>query len=478
MSRFVLPLVSLLLFFSATAQDTANKWTLRKCVDYAVRNNISIKQAGTQTQLSNIDVHQNEMTRLPTLGASLSGGYNFGLSNNPATGVLESNNFFAAQAGVQTNYTIFNWNVRRNSIEASKLGLKAAEAGVEKAQNDISLNVANSFLQAMLNNETVRIAEIQLNQSLAQLTNTNVLVRAGSVPELNSLQIQAQVATDSATLIQARSNYRQAIIQLKALLNLPQDTTFDIVIPPIELIPLQSLADLAPAYVYSMAIANQPLQRANEFRLQQSRRQVSIARGSMYPSIGAQGSLSTSYAAIKYPVAGLGTGFDTSIAFINTGSGIFQVLSPKTIIAGYQKTPFTTQVRDNFGQFIGIGINFNIFNQHQARSQWERAKIQVRQFELQQQLDNQILQSDIYNAYELAVTALQRYNASQRQVETSERAMEFANKRYTLGLLNVLDLLTTQNNLLRARIEMVRNQYDYIFKMKVLEFYKGMGIRL
>jgi outer membrane protein len=479
MSRFVLPLVAILLVFSAIAQDTANKWTLRKCVDYAVRNNISIRQAGTQTQLSQIDVHQNEMTKLPTLGASLSGGYNFGLSNNPATGTLESNNFFAAQAGVQTNYTIFNWNVRKNSIEASKLALKAAEAGIEKAQNDISLSVANSFLQAMLNNETVRIAEIQMNQSLAQLTNTNVLVRAGSVPELNSLQLQAQVANDSATLIQARSNYRQALIQLKALLNLPQDTTFEIVIPPVELIPVQSLADLNPGYVYNMAITNQPLQRANEFRLQQSKKQVFIARGSMYPSIGAQGSLSTAFTAYKYPITApdFSVKPDTNkLVYINSPSNPLIITRTKQV--GTFRIPLGEQLKNNFGQFFGIGINFNIFNQHQARSQWERAKIIVRQNELQQQQDNLNLQSDIYNAYELAVTALQRYNASLRQVETTEKAMDFANKRYTLGLLNVLDLITTQNNLLRARVEMVRNRYDYVFKMKVLEFYKGLGIQL
>lgn len=479
MSRLVLPLIAALHVCSATAQDTANTWTLKKCVDYAVKNNITVRQAATQPQLSNIDVYQNQMTRLPTLGVSLSAGYNFGLSNNPATGVLESNNFFAAQGGLQSNYTIFNWNVRKNSIEAAKLGLKAAEAGLEKAQNDISLSVANTFLQAMLNNETVRIAEIQLNQSLAQLTNTNVLVRAGSVPELNALQLQGQVANDSANLIQARSSYRQSIIQLKSLLNLSQDTAFEIVIPPVHLIPVESLADVEPAYVYKMALANQPLQRANELRLQQSRKQVAVAKGAMYPAFGAQAGMNSSYTGIRVPIFQSIRDVPTNNYVIVNGIKMPLYLDELDIPTGKTRImPFGTQLNNNFGQFIGMGINFNIFNQHQARNQWERAKIVVRQSELQQQLDNQTLQSDIYNAYELAVTALQRYNASVRQVEVNERAMDFASKRYALGLMNVLDLITTQNNLSRARIEMVRNQYDYIFKMKVLEFYKGMGIKL
>ena len=135
-------------------------------------------------------------------------------------------------------------------------------------------------------------------------------------------------------------------------------------------------------------------------------------------------------------------------------------------------------LNNNFGKNIGVGLSFNIFNQYQARSQWNRSKVQVQQFRLQQQQDNATLQSDIFNAYELSVAALQKYNASVRQVEVSQQALDLANKRYELGILNVLDLIITQNNLQRARIEMVRNRYDYVFKMKVLEFYKGNGIRL
>jgi outer membrane protein len=446
MRFYILPLI-LLTSISVTAQDTTNRWTLRKAVDYAVRNNLTVQQADIQRMFADVDLQQSNMTILPTLGGNVSTGWSFGLSNNPATGTLESSNFFSTQAGVQTNYTIFNWFARRNDIEANKLALAATKAGIEKAQNDISLSVANTFLQAMLNNETVRIAEVQLGQSQEQLRNTNALVRAGTVPELNSLQLQAQVATDSANLIQAQSSYRQAIIQMKALLNLPQDTAFAIIIPPVELIPLDNLSDLEPRFVYSQALTNQPLQKINELRLQQAGYQVKIARGSMYPSFFAQAGVNTSY------------------------------VNSNTIPAAF-KTPFFKQLNNNFGQNLGVGVSFNIFNQYQARSQWNRSKIQVQQYQLQQQQDNAALQSDIFNAYELAVAALQKYNASVRQVDVSQQALDLANKRYELGLLNVLDLIITQNNLQRARIEMVRNRYDYVFKMKVLEFYKGNGIRL
>jgi outer membrane protein len=477
MRLYILPLI-LFICISVAAQDT-NKWTLQKCVAYAVANNLTVKQADIQRMYADIDLHQSEMTKLPTLGGSISGGYRFGLSENPSTGTLSSNNFFSSQAGIQTNYTIFNWFARKYNIESNKLNLQASKAGIEKAQNDISLSVANTFLQAMLGNETIRIAELQLGQSQEQLRTTNVLVNAGTLPELNSLQLQGQVATDSATLIQARSSYRQALIQLKALLNLPQDTAFDIILPPVESIPMESLADLEPRIVYSMAIANQPLQRINALRLQQAAAQVKAARGAMYPTFFAQGGLSTSYVNIaETPIFQDVTNIPTT-NFVTVGGTQYFVTIPTTkIVTGTTKTAFGKQVNNNFGQSIGVGISFNIFNQHQARSQWNRSKVQVNQYQLQQQQDNASLQSDIYNAYELAIAALQKYNASVRQVEVNERALDLANKRNAAGLLNVLDLIITSNNLSRARIEMVRNRYDYIFKMKVLEFYKGNGIRL
>lgn len=476
MRLYILPLI-LLISISVTAQDTTNKWTLRKAVDYAVKNNLTVKQADIQRMYADIDFNQSQLTKLPTLGGNISIGYAHGLSDNPVTGTLESANFLSGNIGVQTNYTIFNWFARKYNIEANRVNLEATKAGIERARNDISLSVANTFLQAMLSQETIRISEVQLSQSQEQLRNTNALVRAGTVPELNSLQLQAQVATDSANLIQAQSSYRQAVIQMKALLNLPQDTPFSIVIPPVELIPLDNLSDLEPKFVYSQALLNQPLQKINALRLQQGQFQVKAARGSMYPALFAQAGLNTRFSSNAQRARLSGVTIQPTGAKVLIGTQEYDVLAPKPEYI-VESTPFFSQLNQFFGQNVGVGISFNIFNHHQARSQWNRSKIQVQQYQLQQQQDNTALQSDIFNAYELAVAALQKYNASVRQVEVSQQALDLANKRYELGILNVLDLIITQNNLQRARIEMVRNRYDYVFKMKVLEFYKGNGIRL
>lgn len=477
MNKFLLLLIVSLPFFALAQPPENGKWTIQQCVDYAVQNNITVKQAGLQKELSEINKWAAKGAHVPTLGGTIGAGYNRGLSQNPSTGILEVNDFISGQIGVNTNYTLLTWGARKNNIAAASLDVDATNAGLDKARNDISLNVANAFLQAMLNNENINIAKVQLDQSIAQLKNTIALVKAGSVPDLNGVQLQAQVARDSANYIQAQATYRQSVINIKALLTIPQTQAFDIVIPPVEQIHLDNIIDLDPAYVYSMGQTNQPLQRINAIRINQAKKTAAASRAAMFPQVYIQANLNTRYAGINYPGgATLLPGFDTSFNFIDVGGTPYPVLSPRYSVK-YAKQPILDQFNDNFGQYVGIGLSFNIFNQRQLRTQYKRAKMQAAQYTLQQQQDNITLESDIYNAYEQARAAFEKYNASLRNVTASQKALDYSKKRYDIGLLGVLDYIITQNNLLTAKIQAVSNQYDYVFKMKVLEFYKGQGLK-
>ena len=477
MNKYLLLLIICLPFCAQAQTPPAGKFTIQQCVDYAVKNNITVKQADVQKALSEINKWEANGANIPTLGGTIGVGYNRGLSQNPSTGILQVNDFISGQIGVSSNYTLLTWGARKNNIAAASLDVEAANASLDKARNDISLAVANAFLQAMLNNENINIAKVQLDQSLAQLKNTDALVKAGSVPDLNSVQLQAQVARDSANYIQAQATYRQSVINIKALLTIPQTQPFDIVIPPVEAIHIENILELDPANVYATGQTNQPLQRINGLRIQQAQKTAASSRAAMFPQVYLQANLNTRYAGIDYPGgATLLPGFDTSFNFIDVGGTPYPVLSPRYNIK-YAKQPVLDQFNDNFGQYIGVGISFNIFNQRQFRSQYKRAKTQITQYTLQQQQDNITLESDIYNAYEQARAALEKYNASLRNVSASQKALDYSKKRYDVGLLGILDYIITQNNLLTAKIQAVSNQYDYVFKMKVLEFYKGQGLK-
>ncbi|MBP7554931.1 MAG: TolC family protein, partial [Chitinophagaceae bacterium] len=203
MTRILLLPVCLLLVIGSIAQQP---WDLQKCVDYALANNISVRQADLQSRFSTLALQQGKAAQLPTLNFNGSASYRFGLSENPTTGILENNKFFNVGMQMQSQVTLFNWFAVRNNIEASRLTLEADKEQTKKVQNDVALNVAVAYLQILLAHEQVNVAEIQVKQTSAQLESTRKQVDAGKLPELNAAQLESQLANDSSALITAQAS--------------------------------------------------------------------------------------------------------------------------------------------------------------------------------------------------------------------------------------------------------------------------------
>ena len=269
------------------------KWTLQQCVDYAFKNNISVRQADVQSRLSKLTAIQSQMTRYPNASGSASSSYQHGLSENPTTGTLQSASYISGNISAQVSYNIFDWFARRNTIAANTLNYKADLVGIDKSRNDVALVVANAFLQVMLRREQAHISEVQMNQSKSQLINTRKLVDAGSQPELNAIQLEAQHAKDSSALLQSQALVAQALINLKAYLNFDFAQPFDIVSPALENIKIDNIADLQPDAVYQLAVTNQPVQKMYKLKIEAGQYEIKAARAYMYPSLSAFGQLNT-----------------------------------------------------------------------------------------------------------------------------------------------------------------------------------------
>lgn len=463
-----------------------DKWDLRRCVEYAVNNNISVRQSDLQARFSELTYRQGRQAQWPTLNFSNNYSFRLGRAENPSTGILEDNNIFNINFGLNSQVSIFNWFSKRNTIEANRLGMEADKAQVKKLQDDIALNVAVAYLQILLAREQVNLAKIQIQTTREQLTNTRKKVEAGVLPELNAAELDAQLARDSANLITAETSVEQFLLQMKAVLNLDAGAVFDIETPPVDKIPIDNLADLQPESVYQLALVNLPQQKVIDLRLQSARKSVQAAKGQMYPSIGGFISLGTNYVKFKdKPIYNqVVTGYSSSLLRANAGGGVYLPVEVPitqkgtTIVDYFSPDKFGRQLNANFGQGFGIGLSVPIFNGGVLRSGWERSKLLVRQWELTREQDNQTLKQNIFKAYNDAAAALQKYYADKKSVETAAVSFEFAKKRYDLNLLSSFDLLSSQNNLLRAKIQALYSQYDYVFKMKLLEFYKGQGIKL
>ncbi|MBO9572861.1 MAG: TolC family protein, partial [Chitinophagaceae bacterium] len=236
-----------------------------------------------------------------------------------------------------------------------------------------------------------------------------------------------------------------------------------------------------PEAVYADALKYLPQQKVNDLRIQAALKYVKSARAQMYPSLSMYAGLGSNYANNKVPnVVRVPTGkFDTTGAIVDIGGSYYNVLSPGfNNVVTSDRIPFSTQISDNFRQNVGLQLNIPLFNNGVARTAWERSKLNVTSLQLQKDIDLLTLKQDIYKAYNDAATALQRYLAGKKSVQTSEKAYGYAQKRYDLGLLSTIDLLTNQNNLNRARVELSQAHVDYVFKLKLLEFYKGQGIKV
>jgi outer membrane protein len=452
-------------------------------VAHAVAQNISVRQSDIQARLTALQVKQTDAGRYPNIAFSTDAGYRLGRSINPATNTFENQSIFFTQFGLQSGITLFNWFSQRYASEAARLDQKAAEAVSEKARNDIALNVAVGYLQALLASEQVEISRVQIGQTAAQLETVRKQVRAGSLPELNALELEAQLARDSAAFISSEATYRQNIILLKALLSLDMAVPFDIEKPAVDQIPVEPLAELQPQAVYEQALKNLPQQRVNQYRFQSAQKNIQVARASMYPTLSGFASLNTSYSSLfpdqqRMIVTPTGK-FDTTNLIVEVSPGNFRrALSPGVNVlapnAGFGRQLFVISP----GQAVGISLNVPILQGRQLRSAWERARLQADNIRLQMDLDNLTLQQDIYSAYNDAVNALQRYRAAQKAVEAAERAFSFSQRRYEVGLLQTIELITNQNNLYRSRLDALAARYEYVFRMKLLEFYKGQGLKL
>ena len=471
-------------FLLAVSQTlfSQEKWDLERAVEYALANNISVKQADVDARLAALNLKQAKQFQFPTLNVSGNTGLYGGRSINPTTNLFTNQQILSSSFNLNSQMTVFNFFSLRRNIEANKFDNAAAEANYEKIKSDIALTVATAYLQVLVSYEQQEIAEVAVQQTLNNVENTRKRVDAGSLPELNLAELEAQLATDSTTLITQQAAVRSNILQLQAILNLDASIPFNVDTPPLDQIPIEPLAELMPESVYLLALQNLPQQKASNLRIEAAKKFAASARAQMYPNLTMFAGLASQYSNNQQVQVG-------DPVFTNE----FRQTNSKVVVAGQDfpvlqqefsvpttiyREKFGLQMSDNFRQNIGLNLNIPLFNNGQAKNAWERSKLHISTLTLQRDQELLTLKQNIYNAYNDATSALQRFNAGKKAVLTAEKAFNFAQKRYDLGLLSTIDLLTNQNNVNRSKVQLAQAQVDYVFRMKLLEFYKGEGLKL
>jgi outer membrane protein len=469
------------------AQDTTT-WDLQTCVEYAIKHNISVQQADIQARISKIQADIAKSNQLPTINGSSGMGLRYGRSIDPTTNAFTNTQFLFNNFGLNGGLQLFNAGRLRNAADATTFSWQASEADKQNTSNDVSMSVATYYLQVLSAIEQTDITRIQIRQTKEQLTATKKRVELGMLPELNLLELETQLANDSSTYITANANIEQSKLLLKALLNLDASRPFDIKSQAVDQIKLQSFADLQPDYVFGVASQNLPGVKAAALRVKAASKNELVAKANFYPTLSFGYNLSSNFSNVFNYISGFNL---TGVSTPNATTPYVTVNSAKYFIQSPIFSPVTTkrnwgniwngwgdQVNNNFGQSVGLQLSVPIFNGNQAKYAYQQAKLNYRSASLQQENTNLKLKQDIYTAYTNAVVAFNKLTANQKAMNAAEKAYQFATKRYDLGLLGTIELLTNQNNFLKAKVNFKAAQYEYVFRIKLLEFYKGEALSL
>lgn len=469
---------SLFLFVIALAVGQVNaqakKWTLEECVDYAVKNNISIKLTGLDAQTAKVSKSDALGAFLPTANVQGSHSWNIGLNQNITTGLLENQTTQFTSAGLNVGIDIYNGLQNQNRLRRSNLAIVAAQYKLVKMQEDIALNVANAYLQILFNKENLKVQEQQLAYDNKQMERTEQLVEGGAVPKGDLLDIKATIAADLQKKIAAENALLISKLSLAQLMQLEDFQNFDTTDSDY---PDQSTVLLEqPSAIYNKAKEIRTDIKAARADVEVAEKDVKIARGAYQPRLSGFYSFATR-AAYSDKVVGFAQDPSNPTSVIGFVEGTNQNVVKNNFqpILG-KRDPILDQFNDNKGHSFGLSLNIPILNGLTVRNNVQRSKIDLERSQITLQQKELDLERNVYTAYTDAQGALKAYDAAVSAAKAREESLSYAKERYEVGLINVFDLNQAQTLSVNAQSEVLRTKYDYIFKVKILEFYFGIPI--
>ncbi|MEY3050299.1 MAG: hypothetical protein RLY31_84 [Bacteroidota bacterium] len=458
--------------YGSSAQDA---WSLQQCISYAGANNLTLQQAQNSVTLARLNEQLNKRSRLPNLSGSAAGGSQFGRTIDPTTNSFDNQRINFNNLSVNMSVPLYSGGQINNSIQQSALDLKAAQEDVAATYNNIALSIANAYLQVLMSKEQLENALSRRRLSAQQLEQTDKLIETGSIPANDRLDVLAQIANDDQTIIQARNQIDISLLNLKLLMQLDPESEFDVAPPPADISSGIDPESLGFSELYTTALNNQPQIKANEYRMGSAALGVEIAKGSLYPNLVLFGGVDSRWSSAARSIDKI---LPTLISQNIIWNGLEQeILIPSQEVT-FKQDPYFNQLRENFGQSLGLSLRVPIYNNSLNRINVQRATVGVQNARINSDLTKQQLKNDIQQALANARAGQRAWEAASTAVQAASAAYENADKRFRLGAINNLQLLTARNTYDIARINLTISKYDYLFRLKILDFYQGKEIRL
>lgn len=468
----LITLAFLLISGSSLAQSTP--WTLEKCINHALTNNLQIRQSELNTEAAKTTAAQGKLDLLPTLNAGASHGYNWGQTIDPFTNQFATDRVQNNSFSLSSSVTLFAGFQKQNTLKQRQYDYMAARFDNEKMQNDISMQIATNYLQVIYNQELFKIADNQFELTKLQVERVRKMVDVGQSPKSNLLDLQAQLANEELNRVNTENQLSISLLSLMQLLQI-NDPNFSVETPSLEANNLDQVgAD--PMSVYNVAVTQRPEIKSSEYRMMSANKAKAAAIGTQSPRLTVSGSYGTGYSGNNKVGAG-----DTIIGtrYVGTTETTFEnVFAPSFGFEKYEVKPFRDQLDANLNQSLSFQLTIPLFNGWNTRTNVKRAKINFLNAEMQLEQSKQQLQQDIQRAHNDAVAALKQFQASKRAVSALEESFKYAQARYEGQLINTIDYTDAKNKLTKAQSDLLRGKFDFIFKSKVLDFYQGKPLAL
>ncbi len=434
---------SIIIFFvliGIASQAQVKKWTLKECVVHALENNISVKQSELDIKVTDVEKLSAVGNFLPSINGSMNVSKNTGLNFDPTTGNAFTNTYLSASGGVSMNYTLFNGLQNFREIQRAKISKMAAQFRLTKMKDDISLFVANNYLQVILNKANLEVLKSQNRVTKEQLQRTQDLVDAGVLPQGDLLEIKAIDASERQSIVSAENTIQVSLISLAQLLLIKDYQNFDIEDEGYNVVD-EGISNKDVYEIIENAKENRAEVKIAKKNVELAKKDVQLAKGTYVPTLSAFFGYDTRYSEANPPFL-----------------------------------PLSDQIYLNDGIGYGLRLSIPILNGFSARAGVQRSQINLENSKYQLEQAELDLESTVYQAYVDARGSLKSYEAAQSALESQELAYEYAKERYDVGLTNAFDFSQSKLRYDNANIELNRTKYDYIFKLKVLELYFGISV--
>ncbi len=446
---YILAIAALLSGNMVFAQDAERRWSLEECIRYAIEHNIDLRQKEQEQESRKVELHTSKYSWLPALNASMGQSFQFGRSTSKS-GVIVDQSAANTTLGINLDMPLFDGLKTPNDIAARKLDLKASIESLNKAREDLSINIASYYLQVLYNKELLRIAVLQVELDKDQVRKTEAMVNAGKVPLSQLYDIKSQLANDEVTLTESQNNVSLALLDLAQSLELERsDRDFDIQTPEIEDAVAENMGSiLPPENIYDHAVSFKPQIKEQRYLLESQRKMLRVAQAGYYPQLSFGASYSNGY-------------------YHSTTGGEYA-----------DTRSFGEQFKQNGQKIVGFSLSIPLFNRFQVRNSVRSARINIINQELQLENTKKSLYKEIQQAYYNATASQKKYMASGKSVAASEEAFDYARERYDAGKSTVFEFNEAKTKYAQSLAEQAQAKYDFIFRAKILDFYNGIPIRL